>query len=176
MLLVSTFLTLFLKFVSLKSILIFALYFYLRDLIHFDLGNFSLPLCFLTSDTALSLMSSPSFLLLAYTLLSPKNPLFSDSFFCSWLGLILQISPLLCLGLISTIFFFSSLPYRYSKVLTSVFLSTFVQLASMSSSLESSKLMGNWQDEFLCFPKSPPHDYNRLQSCFHWALIAAYSV
>lgn len=142
-LLVSTFLTLFLKFVSLKSILIFALYFYLCDLIHFDLGNFSLPLCFLTSDTALSLMSSPSFLFLAYTLLSPKNPLFSDFFFLQLIGThSADISPTL-FGVDQYNFFFSSLPYRYSKVFTSVFLSTFVQLASMSSSLESSKLMGN---------------------------------
>lgn len=177
-LLVSTFLTLFLKFVSLKNILIFALYFYLHDLIQFDFGNFSLPLCFLTSDTALSLMSSPSFPFLTYTLLSPKNPLFGDLFFCSWIGThSADISPTLFGGWSVPTFFFFHLCHTdilsFSQVCSWALLS---KLASMPSSLDSSKLMGNWKDEFLCFPKSPLHDYNRLQSCFHWALIATYSV
>jgi len=88
----------FFKFVSLKNGLIFAPCFYLHDLIQLDFGSFCLPLCFLTSVTQLSLLSSPSFPFLAGTLLSLEIPFLV---FVSpvRLGIIPKMSPPLCLGL-----------------------------------------------------------------------------
>lgn len=116
--------------------------------------------------TQLSLISRPSFPFLTYILLSPQNPFLVIFFLHLYLHSFPRYLPYFVWGC-SVPTFFSSFPYRYSKLLTSVFLSTSVQLTSMLSSLESSKLMRNWKDEFLCFPKSPLHDYNYLQSCFH---------